>query len=74
MLSTDAEGDPVIIQVSKKNGELMNTTSLRKRDKEPNFLVDELGKSLYYIPKITFSDELKAVRTNTTSKLIKLSL
>jgi hypothetical protein len=74
MLSTDAEGDPVIIQVSKKNGELMSTTSLRKRDKEPDFLVDELGKSLYYIPKVTLSDEFKAVLTNKVTKLIKLSL
>jgi hypothetical protein len=74
MLSTDTEGDPVIIQVSKKNGELMSTTALRKRDKEPDFMVDELGKSLYYIPKVTLSDEFKALRSNQITKLIKLSL
>lgn len=57
MLSYDTEEDLSILQVSKKTGQAVHSIALRKKDKSPNYMIDELGKRLYYIPRVSSLDE-----------------
>lgn len=74
MLSYSPDGDLGILQVSKNDGSIASTIKLRKNDKAPDYLIDEAGKHLYYIPKVTSLDELTAVFKSELGKVICLKL
>jgi outer membrane protein assembly factor BamB len=76
MLSFDTEEDLSILQVSKKTGQAVSSIALRKKDKSPNYMIDELGKRLYYIPRVTGLDETLSDfdRKRDLSKVLCLEL
>jgi len=57
MLSYDSEEDLSVLQVSKKTGQAISSVALRKKDKSPSYMIDEIGKRLYYIPRVTKLEE-----------------
>lgn len=74
MLSYNQDGDLSILQVNKADGSIASTIKLRKNDKSPDYLIDEAGKHLYYIPKVTDMDELAAIFKNELGKVICLKI
>lgn len=57
MLSILSDNNPAIIQVSKSTGEIVSTVKLLPNDKNPDYLIDEFGGKLFYIPKVTNLDK-----------------
>lgn len=74
VLSADAEDDLSVLQVNKLTGEAVSSSSLKKKDKKPDYIVDEIGKRLYYVPRVSLGDVIGGVRNNTYSKLISLKI
>ncbi len=74
MMSTDEDGDLVLIQVAKSNGTIQKSIPLKKRDKKPDYLVDESSKSIYYIPRMTLAEEIKSTFRNTGYQLYRINL
>ena len=74
VLSTDAEDDLSILQVNKLTGEAVSSNSLKKKDKKPDYMVDEIGKRLYYVPRVSLGDVIGGARSNNYSKLISLQV
>ncbi len=74
VMGNDDDGDFALLQVAKSTGDVLRVISLRKRDKQPEFLVDEEANCVYYIPHMTFGDEIKSIIKNTGFQLLKIDL
>lgn len=74
VLSTDEEDDLSVLQVNKLTGEAVSSNTLKKKDKKPDYMVDEIGKRLYYVPRVSLGDVIGGARSNNYSKLISLQV
>jgi outer membrane protein assembly factor BamB len=74
VMGSDGEGNFALLQVSKKSGEVLNIISLRKRDKNPDYRVDEAGNCIYYMPQKLFGDDVMNFLKGSDYQLLKMSI